>query len=188
MKKLIYLIFVPAVFFVLAAFRPIAGKLVSKNAHISFFSHTTLEDITANNYKAMSTLETTTGNVAFVVPMQSFEFEKALMQEHFNSKKFLDTKAFPKAKFTGKITNLNAVDFTKDGSYEATVQGELTIKDTTKPIQGTATITIKGNALTGQTKLKLVLADYGITFKKGKPSTNLAKEIEVTVLAEYHPE
>jgi hypothetical protein len=32
------------------------------------------------------------------------------------------------------------------------------------------------------------LADYGITFKKGKPSTNVAKEIEVSVTAGYLPD
>jgi len=29
------------------------------------------------------------------------------------------------------------------------------------------------------------LADYKVAFEKGKPSTNIAKEVEVTVNAEY---
>lgn len=76
MKKLTYLFLVPVAILSLLAFRPVSGKLVSKNAHINFLSHTTLEDITANNYKVVSTLETTTGDVVYSVPMQSFEFEK----------------------------------------------------------------------------------------------------------------
>lgn len=188
MKNVVYLILLSVLLSVSSAYRPVPSKLVSKNAHISFFSHTPVEDISANNYKVLTTLETTTGEIAFSVPMQSFEFEKALMQEHFNSKDFLNTKAFPKAKFTGKITNINTVDFSKDGSYEVTVQGELTLKDTTKPVQSVGTLTIKGNVVTAQAKLKIVLADYGIAFKKGKPSTNIAKEIETTIKAEYLPE
>ena len=35
---------------------------------------------------------------------------------------------------------------------------------------------------------KLVLAEYGIAFKKAKPSTNNAKEVEATVIREYQPE
>ncbi len=188
MKKLTYLFIIPMAMFALAAFRPVAGKLISKAGHINFFSHTSLEDISANNYKVVSTLETTTGNVAFSVPMQGFEFEKALMQQHFNSKDFLNTKDFPKAKFEGKITNISDVDFTKDGVYEANVSGNLTIKDVTKPINEKGTVTIKGGVLNAKTKFKLVLADYGITFKKGKPSTNVAKEIEVTLDADYQSE
>ncbi|MBK7683932.1 MAG: hypothetical protein IPJ26_16360 [Bacteroidetes bacterium] len=38
------------------AFKPIQSKLVSKDAHVVFFSHTALEDISANNYKVVSTL------------------------------------------------------------------------------------------------------------------------------------
>ena len=53
----------------------------------------------------------------FSVPMQSFEFEKALMQEHFNSKKFLDTKTNSKAKLVGKIADLSKVGLSRgDGS------------------------------------------------------------------------
>ena len=172
----------------LLAFKPVPTKLVSKSGHISFFSHTAVEDITANNYKVTSTIETTTGDVVFSVPMQSFEFEKSLMQEHYNSKDFLNTKAFPKAKFTGKITNLNEIDFTKNGTYNAMVTGDLTIKETTKPITSKGTVTVKGGVITSETKFNLILADYAIMFKKGKPSTNIAKEIEITVHAEHQPE
>lgn len=169
----------------LAAFKPVATKLVSKAGQISFFSHTAAEDITANNYKVTSTLETTSGDVVFSVPMQSFEFEKALMQEHFNGKDFLNTKEFPKAKFTGKITNLSAIDFTKDGKYDAEVAGELTLKATSKPVNAKGTVTVSGSTFIVDTKFNLALADYGIVFKKGKPSTNIAKEVEVTVHAEH---
>lgn len=185
MKKLIFAL--PFAASTLFAFT-FSGRLISKSTHVKFFSHTTVEDITANNYKVVSTLDPSTGEVGFSVPMQSFEFEKALMQEHFNGKDFLNTKDFPKAKFAGKITNLSEIDFSKDGTYNATVSGEMTIKDVAKPLETTGTITVSGKNATANSTFKLVLADYGITFKKGKPSTNIAKEIEATVKAEYQPE
>ncbi|MEB8347478.1 YceI family protein [Flavobacteriaceae bacterium KMM 6898] len=171
--------------FVLSAFTTPVGKLVSKDTHISFFSHTSLEDITANNYKVVSTLDTASGDIVYSVPMQSFEFEKALMQKHYNSSKFLDTKKHPKAKFIGKITNLGSIDFSKGGTYNAIITGDLDIKGETKPMEVKATITVKGNQVTLDSKMNIVLADHGVTFSGGKPSTNIAKEVEVTVKSVY---
>jgi len=162
-----------------------AQKLVSQKSSISFFSHTIIEDIKSNNYKSVSTLDTSTGDLVFSVPMQSFEFEKALMQKHFNSSDFLDTKKEPKAKLVGKITNLSQINFKKDGTYNAEVSGELTIKGTTKSIREKVKIIVNGSEITLKSKFDIVLADYGIAFKKGKPSTNIAKTIETTVEAEY---
>ncbi len=186
MKKTILSLAVVLIF-ALTAFSP-ATKFVTKNGHISFFSHTPVEDITANNYKVAGTIDPTSGEVVFSVPMQSFEFEKALMQEHFNGKDFLNTKAFPKAKFQGKITDLPSIDFSKDGTYTASVSGELTLKDVAKPVSASGSITVKGSTITIDAKFPITLADYGIVFKKGKPSTNIAKSVDVTVKAEYQAE
>ena len=41
------------------------AKRVTKTAHISFFSHTVAEDITANNYAVTSTFNPATGEVVF---------------------------------------------------------------------------------------------------------------------------
>lgn len=184
MKKTMILIAL-AIAFAASAFKIAEDKLTSKNVHINFYSHTAVEDITADNFKAVSTLDKSTGEVVFSVPMQSFEFEKALMQKHFNGKDFLNTKKYPKAKFVGKITNISSINFTKDGQYPATVTGEMTIKNVTKTITEKGTVTVKGTSIQVDTKMKLALADYGITFKKGKPSTNIAKELDVTVKADY---
>lgn len=161
------------------------NKLVSKKTHFKIYSHTSAEDIEANNYKAVGTVNTVTGEVVFSVPMQSYEFEKSLMQKHYNSKKFLDTKKFPKSKLKGEITNLSDVHFNVDGTYNATVEGTLTIHGETKNIKENTTITVKGKSVKLNTKFNLALADYAIAFKDGKPSTNIAKVIEITVVAEY---
>lgn len=184
MKK-VSLIAIVLSLFVLSAFTVAQDKLISKDTHISFFSHTSVEDITANNYKVVSTLDTSTGAIVYSVPMQSFEFEKALMQKHYNSKKFLDTKTYPKAKFIGKITNIANVDFTKNGTYEANVTGDLTIKDKTNSVNEKATITVEDSKVSLNTKMNLTLSNYGVTFSGGKPSKNIAKELEVTVKAVY---
>lgn len=162
-----------------------AQKLASQKTSISFFSHTAVEDIKSNNFKSVSTFDTSSGDLVFSVPMQSFEFEKELMQKHFNSSDFLDTKKEPKAKLVGKIINLSQINFMKDGTYNAEVLGELTIKGTTKTINEKAILIVKGATITLKSKFNILLADYGIAFKKGKPSTNIAKSIETTVEAEF---
>lgn len=172
----------------LLAFTPAVSKLTSNKTHIKFFSTTSAEDIEAHNYKSVSTIDTKTGDVVFSVPMQSFEFQKALMQKHFNQEKFLDTKKYPKAKLVGKITNLNEVNFEKNGTYTANVSGEMTIKDKTNPINEKATVTVSGNNISVKSKFNITLADYGVAFEKGKPASNIAKTVEVTVEAEYQPE
>ncbi len=184
MKKTIFTT-LATVAIILTSFTASAQKLVSSNTHFKFFSSTPAENIEANNYKAVGTIETGTGEIVFSVPMQSFEFEKALMQEHFNSKKFLDTKTNPKSKLIGKITNLNQINFGKDGSYPADIVGDLTLNGVTNPVKEKATITIKGGKVALSSKLNVTLNDYKIAFSSGKPSTNIAKTVEVTVHAAY---
>ncbi len=162
-----------------------AQKQISTKTHIKFFSSTAVENIEANNYASVGTIDPASGIIVFSVPMQSFEFEKTLMQKHFNSKKFLNTKANPKGKLIGKISNLETINFTEDGSYEVDVTGSLTINGITKPVTEKAIITVKDGKISFNSKFNITLADYEVAFKKGKPSTNIAKIVEITVKASY---
>ena len=51
------------------------NKIVSKKTHFKIYSHTAAEDIEANNYKAVGTINTETGEIVFSVPMQSYELK-----------------------------------------------------------------------------------------------------------------
>jgi polyisoprenoid-binding protein YceI len=133
----------------------------------------------------VSTFNQVTGEIVFSVPMQSFEFEKSLIQKHFNSHKFLDTKSNPKANLKATLNNPEKVDFNKAGVYSALVTGELTINGVTKAIDENVTFEVKGNEIILNSKLNITLADYKIAFDKGKPSINIAKTVEVTVIARY---
>ncbi|OIP84911.1 MAG: hypothetical protein AUK44_00870 [Porphyromonadaceae bacterium CG2_30_38_12] len=185
MKKLSIILSIVAIATTLSAATIGQGKTTITKTHIKFYSHTVAEDIEANNYASVATLDIPSGEVIFSVPMQSFEFKIALMQKHFNGKDFLNTKEFPKAKLKGKIVNVSQINFEKDGSYNVTIQGDLTIKGVTKPVTQKGTITIVGGKLTGESKFNITLSDYGVTFVKGKPSSNIAKTVEVTVNLEY---
>jgi len=163
----------------------VAQKKITKTGHAHFFSHTAVEDIEANNYKVISSINSEDGAFVVSVPMQSFEFEKALMQKHYNSPKFLDTKQFPKALFKGNIKDASNVNFSKDGKYEVVIPGKMTMHGVTKDVTGKGTIEVKGGKITASSTFNLVLADYEVAFEKGKPSSNIAKEVKVTVKFSY---
>ncbi|MCF6242697.1 MAG: YceI family protein [Bacteroidales bacterium] len=163
-----------------------AQDYMTKTGHAQFFSETVAENITANNYKMVSTLDTKTGNMVFSVPIQSFEFEKALMQKHFNQENFMDSKKYPKAKFKGKIDNINDVDFSKSGVYDVTVSGDMTMKGHTKHMTEKGTIEVKGSEIIAKSTFNITIADFGI----GKPTKaskreNVADVIKVTVDLNY---
>lgn len=176
-----------AFFLAFTAYSQVPEKYVSSKSHIKFYSTTPVEDIEANNYASVSTLKPALGEFVFSVPMQSFEFEKAKMQEHFNNEHFLETNVYPKAKLKAKITNLSDVDFSTNGEYKATIKGELTIKGVTKPITESGTITISPDGVKVSSKFFITLADYGILFDEGEMvSKKIAKEVETTVTVEYN--
>ena len=59
-------------------------KFFTKTGKISFYSKAIIENIEAHNRSVTCVMDTKTGLVQFSVPIKGFEFEKALMQEHFN--------------------------------------------------------------------------------------------------------
>lgn len=162
------------------------SKYITRTGSATIYSHTVAEDISADNNNVTGVINSTTGEIALSVPVQSFQFEKALMQEHFNQPHFMDSKQYPKISLKGKISNLQALDFSKNGKYEARVIGDLTIKGTTKPITETATVEVNNGKLTVTSKFIVKdIGSYGIGKPMGKKKNNVADDIEVTYTADY---
>ncbi|MBS1782554.1 MAG: YceI family protein [Bacteroidetes bacterium] len=156
-----------------------AQKLITRTGKISFFSSTPIENIEAFNNEVAAAIDGKTGEVVFIVPIKSFRFEKALMQEHFNSD-YLESDKYPKADFKGVISNLNEINFSKDGNYTAHIKGKLTIHNVTQDIATTGTILIAGNSATARAKFLVKTADYKINIPS-LVEKKIAKEIEITV-------
>ena len=182
--KLKSIIILAGIFLSSSAFNLEEEKIVTKTGHISFFSHTVAEDITAHNYKVTSAITPSTGAIVFSVPMQSFEFEKAMMQKHYNSPKFLDTKTYPKAKFKGSIDEPKP-DLSTNGKYNVSITGDLTIHGITNKVTQEGVLEVSDGTIKATSKFKITLADYEVAFEKGKPSTNIAKEVELTIDVTY---
>lgn len=162
-----------------------AQKYISKNAHIWFYSHTPLEDIEAHNRQAVSILDASSGDIAFNLLVKAFEFKRALMQEHFNEE-YMESDKIPKASFKGKITNLDKINFKKDGTYDAEVSGDLTIHGVSKPLTTKGTIEVKGSTVTVKAKFNESPKDFDIQIPQ-VVQNKFAKEFEVNVDATYNP-
>ncbi|MDX1905678.1 MAG: YceI family protein [Bacteroidia bacterium] len=161
-----------------------AQKFFTKTGHVSFFSDTQMEDIKAYTHQGAVILNTQTGDVVFSVLMKGFQFEKALMQEHFNEK-YVESDKFPKATFTGKITNLAAVKFTQNGTYNATVQGDMNLHGVSKNITTQGKVVVENGKIILKADFPLTIADYNIQIPAAVRD-NIAKvvacNVDVTLL------
>lgn len=154
-------------------------KYITKNGHIKFYSETPIETIEAHNRQVNSALDASSGDFVFKVLMRSFEFEKALMQEHFNEN-YVESDEYPNSTFKGKVTNLAEIDFSTPGEYNADVVGVLTIHGVDQSIKEVGRLTVTEGSVRGQCTFIVKPADYKIKI----PNTvinNIAEEIEVTV-------
>jgi polyisoprenoid-binding protein YceI len=168
-------------FFVMAS----GQKYITKNGYIGFFSHTPLEDIKADNNQVASVLDTSTGEIVFQVLLKSFHFQKTLMQEHFNEN-YVESDKFPKSTFSGRITNLSAVNFSKNGVYDVTVEGDLMIHGVTRKVMAKGSIEILTGEIKADSKFIIVPEDYNIKIP-AVVRNNIAKTIEITVTMKYSP-
>lgn len=179
MKKIIFLaslIIVTGISF--------AQKKTTTSGIVSFDA-TTSEDKypKADNKTAIASIDTKKGTVAFEVVMKNFTFSNPKMQEHFNGASFLNSEKYPTANFKGNITNLPSINFMKDGTYSADVDGMLTIRGETKKVKTTSTLIVKGEVINATAAFTIKLDDYKIT-GSAITSGKVSNEPKITVSAE----
>ena len=160
-------------------------KFFTKNGKIVFSSKTVMENIEAHNKSVTCVLDTKTGNLQFAVLMKGFEFEKALMQEHFNEN-YVESHKFPRAEFKGQIVNSSEINFSKDGAYPAKVKGRLTIHGETKDVETNGTVNVKGGKIETGAGFNIELADYKIEIPK-LVKDNISKTVNISVDCTLEP-
>jgi hypothetical protein len=154
---------------------------VCKNAKISLFSSAPLEDIDATSNSGTSVFNASTGDLAFLVPIRTLQFQKSLMQEHFNEN-YMESDKFPNASFKGKLQE--KIDVQKDGAYPVTVTGVLDVHGVkqTRTIKGTITVN-KGNVSLASA-FTVACKDHQIEIPK-LVFQKIAETIQVKVAAGY---
>ena len=92
----------------------------------------------------------------------------------------MESDKFPKSDFKGKIDNIADVNFSKDGSYNVTVSGKLTMHGTTQDVTVKGTLTVKGKEIIAKAKFETKLKDYKIEVP-GAVADKLAKEAAINI-------
>jgi polyisoprenoid-binding protein YceI len=168
------------ILFLLILPQAFSQKYLTKNGEIRLYSETPLETINPVNKQVNAALDIQTGDFVFKVLMKSFVFEKALMQEHFNEN-YVESDKFPNATFQGKVTNIKSIDFTKPGSYDVQVEGDLTIHGVTRKISEKGNFTVEsGDKIHGTSKFFVIPADYDIKIPSAVMG-KIAESIEVNI-------
>lgn len=162
-----------------------AQTFITRNGQISFYAKTPLENIEAVNNEVSSIINTQTGELVFAVLIKGFHFQRALMEEHFNEN-YMESSKYPKSTFKGKITNLSAVNFTKDGTYNVTVEGDLTIHNVTRKVSAPGLIVVKGGKIEATSKFKVKEKDYDIQVPT-IVADKIAEAFDVSVNCKYAP-
>ena len=158
-------------------------SIISKETNITFFSNAPLEDIEAKSILGASAINLLTGDIIFRVKNTSFQFDKKLMQEHFNEN-YMESDKYPLSEFKGKIESANKL--TKDGNYVLNVTGTLQIHGVSKPYNTKVAFTVKDGTIRAIANFQVKLADHKITIPSivGK---KIAEVIKITVDAMYRP-
>lgn len=149
----------------------------TNNGEITFVSKTDFKEFKAvnNNVSAAASFF---GNVQFRVPINSFIFKSALMQEHFQEN-YMESNTYPNASFKGLIIEPEKFKLSSK-SQKVKVKGMLNIHgvDHEELVNGTIQETKDGVVL--KADFSIELEDYNINIPKNNIN-DIAETIEINV-------
>lgn len=160
-------------------------KYIDRAGKATFFSSAPMEDIEAHNQQAVSVLDVSTGEIVASMLMRSFNFRKALMEEHFNEN-YVESHKYPKATFKGKVSNISELDLTKNGKHTLEISGDITLHGVTQPLKVQAEAIVNDGTIQAKAVFPLTVKDFKIEI----PSLvvdNIAEVVEVSVSFNYQP-
>ena len=139
------------------------------------------DDVQARSNTVTAVLDASNGQVQARIPVNSFVFRKALMQEHFNEN-YLESHRFPNASFKGQIQGWNDQLLQKSGSQKIRFVGTLEVHGVARDINEAGLLEVSNGFIHLETDFKLVVADYRIKVP-ALVRDKIAKEAEVHVQA-----
>ncbi len=156
---------------------------VTQVGETSFFSETPAENISALNKTVGAIINTTTNEIAVSMKMSAFEFPNKLMQEHFNEN-YMESEKYPMGTFKGKI--IEPIDYTKNGTYDVTAKGQLTIHGVTLPRDLKGKLTVENQKISLISNFDIKLVDHKIDIPK-IVFTKIAEVISVKTKYNFMP-
>jgi polyisoprenoid-binding protein YceI len=154
-------------------------KYFTKKGKIYFDATAKLERVEATNRAVVSVMDIKTGNIQFSAMLKGFEFEKALMQEHFNEN-YVESDKYPKSEFAGQIQNNASINYAKDGEYPVKVKGKLTLHGETKEVEASGKLTLKSGKIQLNGDFNILLSDFKVAIP-GLVKENISDKTKISV-------
>jgi polyisoprenoid-binding protein YceI len=157
----------------------VSGQNIYKteSSKVTFFSDALVEDIEATTHKSTAVMNISSGEIAVLIPIKSFEFDKSLMQDHFNEN-YMESDKFPNSTFKGKI--IEKVVLAPGETLLINISGELVIHGVTQHRDIPVTLKANTNGIISVTgKFNIKVADHNVKV----PSLvfkNIAEVVEVS--------
>lgn len=159
---------------ILVCLNGFAQRYASRNGTVKLTYQAPHGKMEAINRQVNVGLNVETGELRLNMVMLSFRLHSAYSQQKYNDY-FITNAHFANSTFKGKIENLNQIDFSKKGEYEAKVKGSLTLRQTTAEIATKGKFIVSENNFSGKSVFKVNLMDFNFNI----PPT-MEKFIEVT--------
>jgi polyisoprenoid-binding protein YceI len=179
MKKLILILA-----FALPVVGAVAQKLTTRDANIYFNPNKNQgnKEYSALSKEGTAVLKAETAEVAFLVPMKTFHFNNALLEEHFNEN-YLHTNKFPNGTYRGKLIGFDPSMLTKDGEYKLTSEGKVELHGVTKDFKSPVTLSVQGKTATFKCAFQIKAEDYNIEIPDlVKPKLMEATPLSATIV------
>lgn len=157
-------------------------KVIARQGKVSFFSHTSVEDIKAENNQVLSVIDLEKHEIAVSMLMNAFIFEKALMREHFNES-YIESDIYPKAVFEGDIIDFDPL---AKGTQTRMVKGLFTMHGVSKELEIKTKIVQDVNGYVVSGTFETLVQDYAINIPP-LLAGNIAKSISIDFRFEYEP-
>lgn len=158
------------------------GRYFTRGAQISFTSNSPLEKIEASTNSGNCVLDLGTGKLEAAVLINSFNFKKALMQEHFNEN-YMESAKFPKAVFKGILSSPRELNLGKEGTYKTMLKGEMTIHGVSRALETEVVFRVGDGKIFAETEFDVTVADYNISIP-ALMRDNIAKVVRLKVRSE----
>lgn len=156
-----------------------AQKYFTRTGLVYFFSEAPLENIEATNNQASCIVDAETGELVSKILLKAFEFEKALMQEHFNEN-YVESDKYPQAVLKAKVENIEELNLSTQLEQKVILTGELSIKDVTRQVKIEGKVKNTNGVLNASAFFIIRPEEYNIAIPRAVRN-NIAQEIEVSV-------
>ena len=141
-------------------------QYLTRQGILTFDAGSPLEDIRATSNSATAVYDAADGKLGVQVLMTSFEFRRALMQEHFNEN-YVESEVYPKAVFKGEHKDGRAI-------------GTLNIHGVSKDVNVPAKLIKDDDAVRLKASFAVTIKDFGVDIPRAV-ANKIDSQAKITV-------